>query len=168
MAYSRTHANRGKQLEKLIDDTNKQYEKLGHASVKKIPTPTKIIKHMGNKFVGHTEKGELVDYMGIGPSRAIIFDAKQTALSSFPLSNVQEHQYQLLKAWHEYGADSFLVVHFSEKDRYYRLPFTALHYARERVSEGGRKSIAFKEFETMAYELRVEKGFGLDYLEGLY
>lgn len=56
--YSRSHANRGAQLERLVDMTNNQYRNKGVADIRKVPTPVKITGHQGNKVTGHTQKGE--------------------------------------------------------------------------------------------------------------
>lgn len=168
MTKNKSYANRGKELESLIDESNAKYKQLGIADVRKIPTPTKIIKHMGSKFIGHTEKGEWVDYVGVCFNRPIIFDAKQTATKSFPIANIQDHQLEVLESWHELGAKAFLVVMFTELDKHYRLNFELLRIYVNRSKDGGRKSIGIKEFEEFALELKKEDGFGMHYLEGLY
>ncbi|MGG0669849.1 Holliday junction resolvase RecU [Lederbergia citrisecunda] len=102
--YSRSHANRGAVLERLIDMTNNQYRNKGVADIRKVPTPVQITGNKAGKVTGYTQKGEWVDYVGIIESRTIVFDAKETSeRTNFPLKNISEHQYELLKSWHQKG-----------------------------------------------------------------
>lgn len=167
MAYSRSHANRGAFLEHIIDMANNKYRNAGIADIRKVPTPFKPLKTTGNKVTGHFEKPTWVDYSGVYNGKAIIFDAKQTALKNFPLDNLSYHQYDLLESWSLKGAVAFLVVYFSKYDKYYYLPFATLKCAHERANAGGRKSIAYKEFETMAQEVKSKDGYTLHYLDAV-
>ena len=165
-AYSRSHANRGAVLERLIDMTNTQYRNKGVADIRKVPTPVKITGHQGNKITGHTQKGEWVDYVGIRDGRTIVFDAKETSSrTSFPLNNVSEHQYELLKSWHQKGAHAFLLVSFTKLDEVYLLPFERLQDAWTGAQEGDRKSIAHEEFAVHCDQVKSDKGYVLHYLK---
>lgn len=159
----KSYANRGKKLEDLIDKTNNTYKKLGIADVRKVPTPIKIISNKAGRVTGFTQNGEWVDYVGISGGYTLVFDAKQTQQKSFPLVNLHNHQYELLESWHEHGAKSFLIVHFTTEDLYYYLPFEELKWAYNRMNEGGRKSIALKEFQERGIEIKKESKI-LDYL----
>lgn len=162
----RSHANRGTLLEKMIDTTNKQYRRKGVADIRKIPAPVKIIRAKGGRVVGHVQKGEWVDYVGVYEGRAIAFDAKETSSkTSFPLSNLTGHQYELLKSWHGKGAKAFLVVSFVKLKKFYLLPYEVLGEYWEAVKEGGRKSIPHKDFEDRCKEVKSESGYVLHYLK---
>lgn len=167
MSYSRSHANRGAFLENIIDMANNKYRNAGVADIRKVPTPFKPLKTTGNRVTGHFEKPTWVDYSGIYNGKSIIFDAKQTVLTNFPLDNLSDHQYSLLESWSQKGAVAFLVVYFSKYHKYYYLPFATLKWAYERANAGGRKSIAHKEFETMAAEVKSKDGYTLHYLEAV-
>ena len=167
MAYSRSHANRGKGLERIIDLANNKYRNAGVADINKIPTPVQITEDYGRTVKGRKEKATWVDYCGIYNGKAVIFDAKQVSGTSFPLTNLEQHQYNLLKSWHEKGAVAFLLVYFSKQNKYYYLPFNTLKWAKERAESGGRKSIALDEFETMAQEVKSKDGYTLHYLEAV-
>lgn len=161
---STSHANRGKELEDIIDATNERYKKLGIADVRKVPTPIKITRYRAGSVTGYPYKGEWVDYVGTSRDRILVFDAKQTKGKSLPLANIHEHQIELLESWHGYGAKSFLIVAFTEEKRYFYLPYESLKWAYDRMNnEDGRKSIALKEFEEHGIELELEDGI-LDYL----
>lgn len=167
MAYSRTHANRGKFLERVIDLANNKYRNEDVADINKIPTPVQITEDYGGTVKGRKEKAIWVDYCGIYEGKAIIFDAKQISGTNFPLANLEQHQYDLLKSWHQKGARAFLLVYFSQHDKYFILWFEDLQLAWERAQMGGRKSIAYKEFQAWGYEVRSKDGYTLHYLEAV-
>lgn len=165
-AYSRSHANRGAVLERLIDMTNTQYRNKGIADIRKVPTPVQITKHHGRTVTGYTQKGEWVDYVGIRDGRTIVFDAKETSSrTSFPLNNVSEHQYELLKSWHQKGAHAFLLVSFTKLDEIYLLAFKTLETYWEDAEKGGRKSIPHSTFLMECDQVKSDKGYVLHYLK---
>lgn len=166
--YSRSHANRGAMLERLIDMTNRQYRNNGIADIRKIPTPVQITGNNRGKVTGYTTKGEWVDYVGIYKGKTIVFDAKETTnRTSFPLENVSNHQYELLKSWHEKGAQSFLIVSFRKLDEIYLLPFEMLETYEYGARNGGRKSIPYNEFAMNCDLIKSDKGYVLHYLKEL-
>ncbi len=154
-------------LERIIDMANNKYRNAGVAEVNKIPTPVQIIEDFGRTIKGRKEKATWVDYCGIYKGTALIFDAKQISGTNFPLANLEKHQYNLLKSWAEKGAVAFLIVYFSKYDKYYYLPFATLKWAMERAESGGRKSIAYDEFEKMGQEVKSKDGYTLHYLEAI-
>ena len=164
--YSRSHANRGAVLEKLVDMANQQYRNKGVADIRKIPTPVQILKHHGRTVTGYTQKGEWVDYVGVHDGRTIVFDAKETSSkTSFPLDNISGHQYELLKSWHLKGAHSFLLVSFTKLDEVYLLPMKLLQLYWEDARKGGRKSIPHETFVIECELVKSEKGYVLHYLK---
>lgn len=163
---NRTYANRGAILERLLDITNKQYLNTRKADVKKIPTPVKILNVTGSKVSGTLTKGEFTDYIGISNGRSIVFDAKETKQSRFPLKNLHDHQYRFLKSWHEQGAAAFLIVSFATKQgEIYYLPFESLQKFWEAAQKGGQKSIPYKYFVEQCSLIKSENGIVLDYLK---
>lgn len=165
---NRAMANKGKASERLLERVNAQYLAKGIADIKKLPTPVHIMKVTGAKVDGIRLKGYLVDYIGVCNGSAIAFDMKECKAASFPLSNIETHQYEMLKSWHEKGAQSFLVVYMERLDSYFRLPFEVLNEAWETMLNGGRKSIEQKIFIEQSIRLKPENGLLLDYLTGLY
>lgn len=164
--YSRSHANRGAGLERLVDMTNNQYRNHEIADIRKIPTPVQITGNKGGKVTGYTQKGEWVDYVGIFESKTIVFDAKETSnRTSFPLNNISEHQYELLKSWRQKGAHSFLLVSFNKLDEIYLLAFKTLETYWEDAKKGGRKSIPHSAFVMECDQVKSERGYVLHYLK---
>lgn len=158
---------RGKHLERLIDMTNKQYRTKGIADIRKIPTPVTITSNVRGKISGFVTKGELVDYFGVHDGRAIIFDAKETAVKSrFDLDNLHAHQFDILKSWAEKGAKSFLLVSFTKlQGETYILPFSILEQAWKGYKGDGPKSIPYSVFLEECEQVKSEKGFVLHYLK---
>lgn len=167
--YNRSKANLGKQLERLIDMTNNQYRNKGFADIRKIPTPVQVTSNNRGTITGKLLKGEWVDYVGIYAGRAIIFDAKETSSdTSFPLSNIPDHQYELLYSWRGKGAVAFIIVQFTKKhEEIYIHQFSDLEDWWEQSLEGGRKSIPYKFFVENCSRVKSEDGFVLDYLKRL-
>lgn len=161
---SHTHAHRGKALERIIDMANTKYRNAGIADIRKVPTPVQITQDLGRKVIGRKEKAEWVDYAGVFNGRAVVFDAKETAVKNLPLENIHQHQFELLHSWHEKGAHAFLLVYFKEYDKYYRLPFETLRAAWQAMLNGGRKSIPYKTFESEGIEVTSSDGYTLHYL----
>lgn len=163
-----SHANRGMQLEKLIDRTNKLYIKNGFADVKKIPPPVKIMGYKGGQMTGFTMRGDLVDYIGIRNGTTIIFDAKECkSRTSFALSNIADHQYETLLSWWKQGARAFILLYFSEHGEHYLLHMPLLQEYWENAQQGGRKSIEYSVISSQCELLQASEGYPLHYLEGL-
>lgn len=162
-------ANRGKGLETLIDYTNRQYLAQNVADVRKVPTPVLILKVKPNgDIIGRKQRGEWVDYIGVGDGRALCFEAKETSTKSFPLNKLPDHQYELMKSWYEKGACCFVLVAFTNKfEEIYLLPFTGLHKFWTEAAAGERKSIPYSYFLENCEQVKSNRGFTLDYLAAL-
>lgn len=165
--YNRAKANLGKQLERLIDVSNNQYRNSGVADIRKVPTPVQITGNNRGNVTGYVTKGEWVDYVGVYDGRTIVFDAKETSsTTSFPLSNISDHQYDLLKSWHQKGAAAFLIVSFVKiHEEIYMLPFKELQSWWEQAESGGRKSIPHQSFVEDCWQVKSEGGIVLNYLK---
>lgn len=164
--YNRSKANLGKQLERLLDMTHLQYRNKGVADIRKVPTPVQITNSNRGKITGYVTQGEWVDYVGIYNGRTIVFDAKETRLKNFPFDSLQDHQYELLKSWHEKGAVAFLVVDFTKlHEEIYLLPFKILQEYWEACQAGGRKSIPHSAFVERCDLIKSEGGVVLHYLK---
>jgi len=74
-------ANRGRDLEELIELSNQQYASRGLAVVHKVPTAWKPIRNSSGKVItAKVDKDEFagVDFLGCYQGRALAFDAKHT------------------------------------------------------------------------------------------
>ncbi|HZJ89834.1 MAG TPA: Holliday junction resolvase RecU [Bacilli bacterium] len=114
---TKTAANRGMQLESLINAANAYYIDNNIALITKRPTPINVVKidyKKGAKIVdAYFEKQSTTDYNGIYMERYLDFEAKSTQQkTSFPLSNIYEHQLFHLQKVIEQGGIAFFIIEF--------------------------------------------------------
>ena len=112
-----TAANRGMQLESLINAANRYYIDHNIALITKRPTPINVVKidyKKGAKIVdAYFEKQSTTDYNGIYLKYYLDFEAKSTQQkASFPLSNIYEHQLIHLEKVIEQGGIAFFIIEF--------------------------------------------------------
>lgn len=154
-----SYANRGMGFESLIDHTCRMYEQQGRAIINKRPTPVKILGRSANGMIyGFLEKPSTVDYDGTYRGRAIVFEAKSTKeLNRFPLSNVEQHQYEYLEKQHNHGAIAFLLIEFVAHKSIYLLPFPTLRSFWKGATKGGkgRGSISLDAIDVHAYPVET-------------
>lgn len=110
------YANRGMDLENLINQSNDYYNEKDIALIYKKPTPIGISEAV------YTPKGRVIkngyfktpstlDYNGIYKRRYIEFDAKETkSITSLPLANFHEHQLKYIKRVLEHGGICFIIL----------------------------------------------------------
>lgn len=116
--YKKTvvYANRGMDLESIINETNKFYLDNDIAVIYKKPTPigiTKVVYHNNKQIIkdGYFESKSTLDYNGIYKGKYLDFDAKVTQnKTSFPLKNVHIHQIEHIKKIIKHGGISFLII----------------------------------------------------------
>lgn len=114
-----TYSNRGMGLEDLINQSNEYYLNENIAVIYKKPTPITIseVKY-GNKeriiTKAYFRTPSTLDYNGIYRGKYIDFDAKETKnRTSFPVSNIHEHQLLHMKRVIEHGGISFLIIYIN-------------------------------------------------------
>ena len=164
-----SYANRGQDLENMIELTNQEYVRQGQALVQKIPVPFKQIGPIKNngQFTACRESKSTVDYLGIYNEVGIAFDAKETKVETrFDLGNVKDHQYTFLSSWVAAGGIGFLIIWFTTQDEKYYLPFEVLDEYWQNSLKGGRQSIPYDEIAKPEYRIKQGKQMVLiDYLE---
>lgn len=161
-----SYANRGQAFEHLIEATNKQYYRNGMATIQKVPVPWKVFYDRKTKRSRAIPvKKSTVDFIGIVDGRGIAFDAKSTReRTRFPLTNIEDHQFQFLKSWKDNGGISFILVEFAKKQEVYILTINQLEKWLTEAENGGRKSIPYDWFLTNCDLVRSKNGILLDYL----
>lgn len=113
----------------------------------------------------------IVDYIGITSFNRetvpIAFDAKQCKLkTSFPLSNIEQHQLDYLAEWRSLGGTSFFIVEILALRKIYRVELHEIMSYWLTAEAGEGKSIPFKDFDRFQV-VRQASGIVLDYL-GVY
>lgn|SRR5574344_206937 len=165
LAYS----NRGMVLEEDINVTNKYYLDNDIAVIYKKPTAITIVKaeYPTNKLAiikeAYFKTPSTTDYNGIYKGKYIDFEAKETKnKTSFPLSNIHEHQIEHLKRIVKHGGIGFIIVRFVTLDKTYLLLEKEL---TSYLNNNDRKSIPYSYFEEKGYEIKLKYSPRLNYLE---
>jgi recombination protein U len=160
---------RGSALEELLNFTNDVYRTGGLALIQKIPTPITpmdIDKKTRHITLAYFDQKSTVDYIGAVQGIPVCFDAKECATDTFPLANVHEHQISFMEAFEKQKGISFIIVHFTERDEMYLLPFEELKAYWDRMTAGGRKSFVYEEMKK-TYRIRKGSDVPVHYLEAL-
>lgn len=168
---NRGYANRGKKLEMLLEMTHNQYRNGQYADIRKIHPPVDILKVTGNKVEGKLARANWVDYSGIFKGKAIVFDAKESTIERWPLKNITDSQYELLKSWHKHGAIAFLLIAFwlpkKNEPEIYILSFEQLGLAWMVQENGGAKSIPISYFRERCIRVKSSGKYTVDYLSSM-
>ncbi len=143
-------SNRGMTLEEDINVTNEYYLSSNTAVIHKKPTPVQIVRVDYPKRSaavikeGYFKQASTTDYNGIYRGSYIDFEAKETRnKTSFPLSNIHQHQIDHMKSVHEHGGICFMIIRFTPHDETFFLSAVKLFYWWEEQYQGGRKSIPY-------------------------
>lgn len=130
------------ELEKRATRQNILYRKDDRALILKVEVPIILTSK------GLVAKQSTVDYTGlIKGGKAIAFDAKETlSKTSFPLSNIKDHQLQYLSFHKKLGGIAFFLIHF--KKLFENQAFVTPVQLIETYWYGNkRKSIPIKDFK---------------------
>ncbi|WXJ79008.1 Holliday junction resolvase RecU [Moorella thermoacetica] len=137
-----TAANRGRALEDLIEFSNERYRRAGKAVIHRVPAAWLPIRDGRGRIVSaKIEKKAAVDFIGHvlvpgGRALPLAFEAKEVSKGRrWPLSRLEEHQYQYLADCARTGAAAFVLIAFWELGRFFILPFSILA-----IKEAGRRN----------------------------
>lgn len=159
------YANRGMDLEDLLNQSNEYYLDMNIAVIYKKPTPITIseVKYGAKERIitkAFFRTPSTLDYNGIYKGKYIDFDAKVTEnKTSFPLQNVHEHQLLHIKKVIEHGGISFLIIYMNN-NFYYLDGKTIINF----IDNNQRKSIPFEYIEKNGYIINQKIKPRLDYL----
>ncbi len=166
-----TSANRGMNLELMINQTNEFYRNNDIAVIYKKPIPIQIVgvdyqRRSAAKITeAYYKLPSTTDYNGIYKGRYIDFEAKETkSKTSFPIKNIHEHQVEHLENVKRHGAISFIIVYFSTLGKLFLLEtdYVAEYFKRAKKD---RKSISLEEFEEHGYPIKEGYTKPVDYLQ---
>ncbi len=163
-----SHSNRGMNLEDMLNKSNKYYLDNDMAVIYKKPTPIGIVDVSYNdhhKVIkkAYFKEQSTLDYNGLYKGKYIEFDAKETLnKTSFPLSNIHEHQTKQIRAVIKHQGIAFLLIKMNEK--YFIL--TGEDYLSF-IDNNDRKSIPYSYIEEKGYIVEEKYNPPLDYLKGL-
>ena len=162
-------ANRGMSLEEDINLSNEYYRDMGIALINKRPTPINIVKVDYSKGARITdayfEKQSTTDYNGVYKGKYIDFEAKNTkSETSFPLSNISEHQIIHLKNVIKHDGIAFFIICFQLKNEVYLLDAS---FVIEFYEKGGRKSIPYNVFKEKGVLIKQDYSPRLHYIDAV-
>ncbi len=160
------YANRGMDLEGIINDTNKYLLENDIALIYKKPTPIGIVdvSYQNNKQVitkAYFASPSTLDYNGLYKGKYIEFDAKSTnSKTAFSLANIHPHQLLHIKNILKHGGITFLII--SMNSNYYLLEGNVL---LDFIKNNTRKSIPYSFIDEFAYKLDYNYIKGLNYIK---
>lgn len=165
----RNRGHRGDLLEGLIDLSNEYYKNNGIARIDKISTPIKVVEQnsRGQITLGYFEKRSTVDYVGLCQGIPICFDAKESQLNYFPLSNFHAHQLDYMEDFKKQGGISFFLLYFKKQDAFFLLPLELVNEQIKKAEEGGRKSIPYSLCKEKAIPIGFLNQYLLHYLPAI-
>ena len=113
MATWNSRGLRGSTLEDFINLSNEKYLSSGLAVIQKIPTPIKPIKidkDSRHITLAYFDQKSTVDYIGVVQGIPVCFDAKETTVDTFPLTNIHPHQITFMENFEKQHGISFIIL----------------------------------------------------------
>lgn len=155
--------NRGKELEALVIQSNHVYRMRQEAVIHQAHAEVKTIRDRRGQIAKTFYKGKVgLDFYGVYDGKYITFDTKQTAnKTSFPLGNIEHHQYNTVIETDKAGGIAFLLVRFSYWGETYYLSAEQL---RHWWTQKERKSIPYQWFVDNCKVVRSQSAAALDWL----
>lgn len=161
------YKNRGMDLEDIINEACTYYINMDMAVIHKKPTPIGVVdvdyKNGAVINKAYFKEPSTLDYNGIYKGKYIEFDAKEChSKTSFPLSNIHEHQLIHIKRILKHGGYVFLII--SMNNDYFLFKGEDL---LDFIKKNTRRSIPYHIILEKGYKLNYKYHIGLDYLKGI-
>lgn len=160
-----SHRNRGLEFEAIISDKCKKYIKDKHAYILKVPTDWQVLRKGAKLVSAFPKKKSICDFLGVlSDGRAIALEAKRIASSttSFPFSNIGDHQFKFFQKWKECGGLGYYIIYWKALDKCYLVTSEKIQDAKDNI---GRKSIPYDWFTNEENCAEVIDFEFLDYIE---
>lgn len=169
------YAKRGMTLEGNLSQSNETYRAQDIAIVYKKPTPIQVVdvdypkRSAAVIKKAYYRKASTTDYNGIYKGYYIDFEAKETHnTTTFPLSNLQEHQIKHLTDCSNHGGISFVIISFIELHRLFAMEIDCLNtFWKRQYTSDGKKSISLSEIEENAVELHYQLNPIIPYIDAV-
>ena len=161
--------NRGMFLENIINDSNTYYNSIDKCLIFKKPTPIKVLNvsyptnksHLIDKAVYSSIS--TLDYNGIYKEKYIEFDAKEChSKTSFPLSNIKDHQLEHIKRVILQKGIVFLIIYINNE--FYLLKGETLI---DFIKNSERKSIEYEYIKNNGFAIKESYTPRLKYLDAV-
>lgn len=160
-----SHSNRGMNLENALNLSNEYYLSNDKALIFKKPTPIGVVEVSYKNHKKAIEKAyfkeqSTLDYNGLYKGKYIEFDAKETlSKTSFPLSNIHDHQTLQIRNVIKHGGIVFLIIRMNNIN--YLL--TGEDYI-DYIDTNDRKSISYNYIKEKGHIIKEGYRPQLDYL----
>lgn len=160
-----SYANRGMDLENMINETNEYLLEYNKALIYKKPTPIGVVDvdYKDNKKIikkGYFSSPSTLDYNGLYKGKYIEFEAKNTeSKTSFPLHNIHPHQIEHIKRVIQHRGIVFLIIKINN-EIYLLKGIDFINY----INHNERKSIPYDYIKGNGYLLEYNYIKGLNYL----
>ena len=164
-----SYGNRGMFLENIINDSNTYYNSIDKCLIFKKPTPIKVLNvtyptdksHLIDKAVYSSIS--TLDYNGKKKKKYIEFDAKEChSKTSFPLSNIKEHQLEHIKKVILQKGIVFIII-FINNEFYLLKGDTIIDF----IKNNDRKSIEYEYIKNNGYKINESYTPRLKYLDAV-
>lgn len=162
-----SYKNRGMFLENIINESNTYYNSIDKCLIFKKPTPIKVLNvsypsntsHLIDKAVYSSIS--TLDYNGIYREKYIEFDAKEChSKTSFPLSNIKEHQLDHIRKVIKQKGIVFLII-FMNNEFFLLKGEDIIEY----INNTDKKSISFEYLDKKGYKIKESYTPRLKYLD---
>lgn len=170
-ARKTNYTNRGMTLEEDINLTNEYYLNNNLAIIHKKPTPVQIVNvHYPKRSAAviteaYFKQASTTDYNGLYRHKYIDFEAKETKnTTSFPFSNIHEHQIKHMEQIIDHGGIAFFIIKFTKQDEAYLLDSKLLITAWNKQFKGGRKSMTYTFISDNGHLIPFKYTARIDYL----
>ncbi|SIS37219.1 Holliday junction resolvase RecU [Salimicrobium flavidum] len=170
----KSYSNRGMTLEEDINAANTYYVSRDMAIVHKKPTPVQIVNVDYPKRSAavikeaYFKQASTTDYNGVYKGYHVDFEAKETKnKTSFPLSNMHEHQITHMEQVMKQKGLSFIIVRFAPLGETFLLESKYLIDYWYKQQDGGRKSIPYSIVKEKAYLIPFHFQARVDYLKAV-
>ena len=163
-----SYANRGMELEELINQANQYYLDNDIAIIYKKPTPIGISKvdYKDNKVnivKSYFKEKSTLDFNGLYNGYYIDFDAKVTKNKTmFPIYNIHKHQILHIRRIINHHGISFLII--SMNSMYFLLPGEKLI---DFIDNNDTTSIPYEYIKNNSYEIKTGFNPILDYIKAI-
>ena len=156
-------ANLGKAWEEKIIKKCLEYRKLNQGLIIKIPTEFTILRRGAKIVSAFPREKAFLDFVGVLKNGQTIFiEAKSTAnKTSFPLSMIKEHQFNLCNEIRRYTDICYYLIYFKELKKTYLVHSEDVEMFRQSET---RKSLPIKWLD----EHGVTLDDNLDFLKYIY
>ncbi len=159
------YANRGMDLEMLVNMTNEKLLEDDIAVIYKKPTPIQVTKYnYNNKRItdAYYQTQSTLDYNGLYKGYYIEFDAKNTLQKSLPLSNIAEHQINHIKKIIKHNGIVFLLI-MIENEIYVLDGIFVVDF----INHEERKSIPYEYIKTNGIKVDYNYLKGVNYIPAI-